>query len=92
MKHCSDDRCHLDREAKMATVTINGKAVSCDPCIVGVVRALNEAGLETVASCCGHGLRPGNIALADGREIVIARNFDEGRKIDRLFPTTINGD
>lgn len=62
-----------------------------DACIVPLVKALNAAGLTTIASCCGHGHRPGNIVLDDGREIIIARDFDEGRRIDALFPLTING-
>ncbi len=56
----------------------------CDPCIAPLVRALNEcealpatpsrlnpAGVRTVASCCGHGERPGRVSLADGRELMI---------------------
>lgn len=47
-----------------------------DSCIAGIVRALNNAGIVTVASCCGHGKRPGNIALSDGREIIIASDYE----------------
>lgn len=65
--------------------------IEVDAEIAPLVRALNEAGLETVASCSGHGHRPGNIALRDGREIIIARDFAEARKIDALFPLDING-
>ncbi len=56
-----------------------------------LVIALNLAGMETVASCSGHGHRPGNIALRDGREVIVARNYDEARKIDALFPLDIHG-
>lgn len=59
--------------------------VGVDKCIVPLVKALNEAGLTTVASCCGHGKRYGNIALADGREILIMPDFDSARRIDKLF-------
>lgn len=62
------------------------KVVDVDSCIYGLVDVLNRNGFATVASCCGHGRRPGNIALADGRELVIARNYDEGRAIDKMFP------
>lgn len=48
-----------------------GRLVSIDLCISGIVAALNAAGIETLASCCGHGKRAGLIALADGRELVI---------------------
>ncbi len=39
--------------------------VHCDPCLVPLVRALYENGFPTVASCCGHGKQPANVALAD---------------------------
>lgn len=57
-----------------------------DSCIAGIVRALNDAGVITVASCCGHGKRPGSIALSDGREIVVAPDYETARLIDSLFP------
>ena len=59
--------------------------------MVPLVDALWSAGIDTVACCSGHGYRPGNIALADGRELVIAQGFDEARKIDTLFPVDIQG-
>jgi hypothetical protein len=62
------------------------KIVDIDLCIFDLVKLLNENGFATIASCCGHGRRPGNIALRDGRELVIARDYDEGRMIDNLFP------
>jgi hypothetical protein len=71
---------------------IGGRAVEVDYEIAPIVRALNYAGVATAASCSGHGNRPGVIALADGREIFIARSFDEARQIDALFPFDINGD
>jgi hypothetical protein len=62
------------------------KVVGIDSCIAPIVAALNAGGLPTVASCCGHGKRPGNVALTDGRELVIAPDFDTARKVDRAFP------
>ena len=69
----------------------------CDPCIAPLVKALNESdlptvpsrlnsdGIRTVASCCGHGKRPGLIALADGRELFILPDFASARELDRHF-------
>ena len=37
-----------------------------DQCIAKIVQALNNAGLFTAGSCCGHGKSPGNISLHDG--------------------------
>lgn len=90
---CGDPTCHLDREQKMHTErdSDGNYLFHCDPCIVDLVRALNDAGLKTVASCCGHGFRPANICLKDKRELHIARTFEEGRAIDGLFPVDING-
>lgn len=57
-----------------------------DKCIQHLIKVLNDNGYKTVASCCGHGNRPGNIALADGRELIIAPDWESGRKVDRCFP------
>lgn len=77
---------------EVGILTIDGARVEVDIEIAPIVRALNEAGVATKASCSGHGHRPGKIVLCDGREIIIARNFDEARRIDCLFPLDINGD
>ena len=53
-----------------------------DACIAPLVQALNDGGFQTVASCCGHGKRPGNIALEDGRELLILPNYEEARKLE----------
>ena len=50
---------------------IKGRRVDIDFCIADIVAALNAAGIITVASCCGHGKMPGNIALEDGRELEV---------------------
>ena len=43
----------------------------CDPCLEPLIRALNNAGMATAASCCGHSQYPGWVMLHDGRDIVI---------------------
>jgi hypothetical protein len=86
---CADEDCHLDREIKMARLA---DGVFCDPCIAPLVAALNAAGIHTVASCCGHGFRPGWIALRDGRQLTVCRSLDEQHRVDALFTTDINGD
>jgi hypothetical protein len=62
-----------------------GKLFDVDSCIAPLVTALNMAGAYTIASCCGHGHRPGNIALEDGRELIIAPDYETGRN-DQVFP------
>lgn len=71
-------------------MVVVSKGVWCDPCLVPLVKALNEGGIATVASCCGHGHRPSAVILADGRWLVIATDT-EARRIDDLFPVDING-
>jgi hypothetical protein len=63
-------------------LTIKGKDRNIDRCLASLVIALNAGGIETVACCCGHGNRWGNIMLADGRELIIAPNFESARAFD----------
>ena len=42
-----------------------------DACIAPIVQALNDAGIYTANSCCGHGKSDGSIVLHDGRELII---------------------
>jgi hypothetical protein len=43
----------------------------CDPCIAPIIQALNDGGLETTASCCGHDHSPGLVSLRDGRYLMV---------------------
>lgn len=85
----------MEREEAMTVLRrdSNGKpTVWCDPEIADLVDALNSGSLATVASCSGHGHRPGRIALADGRELFVAENFQQADFIDRNLPfPDING-
>lgn len=72
------------------TIEVNGPT-SVDSCIAPIVKALNEADIPTVASCCGHGHRPGNVALTDGRELIIAADYETAREVDAAFPLDIHG-
>ena len=57
-----------------------GRKRGIDGCIAPIVVGLNKAGAATVASCCGHG-GWGNIALADGRELLIAPDYESARSV-----------
>ena len=58
-----------------------------DACIAPLVQALNNAGIYTANSCCGHGKHPGQIVLHDGRVLIVAESTDEAtRIIDAAFP------
>lgn len=55
-----------------------------DTCIAPIVMALNDAGIRTSQSCCGHGKTDGSISLWDGREIIIrAPVVDRELAVDR---------
>ena len=57
-----------------AMLPINGKVRCIDWCIHHIIAALNAGGVETVASCCGHGIKDGRIDLKDGRILTITTN------------------
>lgn len=64
---------HENREAAM---TVLDPKTCCDPCLTPLIKALNDGGLRTVASCCGHDHRPGSVMLDDGRVLLILPDRD----------------
>lgn len=77
-KHCDIEEC-------------NGINAGIDPCIQQMVKALNDGGIETICSCCGHGNTIGSIVLKDRRELMIAPDFSTAREMEQYFPD-IHGD
>src|SRR5690606_14254719 len=75
----------------MTVMTFNGKTFEVDDDIADLVHALNTAGIATVASCSGHGMRPGRISLADGRELFVLPSYEIAQWFDTQFPRDING-
>jgi len=67
-------------------VRADGLPGFCDPCLAPLINALNGGGLTTVASCCGHGHRPGSIVLKDGRELLIMPDSETARSLDHMWP------
>lgn len=47
------------------------KEMQIDFCLAPIIRAFDAAGIETRGCCCGHGKREGNIALQDGRLMLV---------------------
>jgi hypothetical protein len=47
------------------------KDAGIDSCIAPIVQALQDAGINMLSSCCGHGKEDGRIDLADGRVLII---------------------
>ena len=75
----------------MTVMTFDGKTFEVDDDIAALVHALNTAGIATVASCSGHGMRPGRISLADGRELFVLPSYEIAQWFDTQFPRDING-
>lgn len=79
---------HCDQSAVLMEVTIlahlahdgqQRRAVKdVDACIANIVRALNDGGVMTTSSCCGHGRSDGSVLLADGREIILRSGDGNG--------------
>lgn len=68
------------------------KPVGIDACIFPIVKTLNDNDIPTDASCCGHGKIAGSIILRDGRELIIAKDWDEARRIfDVAYNIDIHG-
>jgi hypothetical protein len=53
------------------TGKVRWKMAKIDACIAPIVEALQRAGIDMRASCCGHGRERGSIHLQDGRTILI---------------------
>jgi hypothetical protein len=75
---CNGECGSAETYAGQACMPLRGRVQGIDWCIHHIVAALNAGGIETVASCCGHGKQPGSIVLADGRELVIRSFVSEG--------------
>jgi len=61
------------------------KDCDIDKCIAPIVKTLNDGGITTICSCCGHKRGFGSIVLEDGRELLICPDYKTARKIDSLF-------
>lgn len=77
---------HENHEAAMVVIRPSEpgrrNGIWCDPCLEPLVRALNDGGMATVASCCGHEHSPGWVMLADGRCVLLT---PDRTWMDRLF-------
>ena len=56
-----------------------------DECIAPIVKALNDANIYTIQSCCGHGNGDGIIMLMDGRKLTISQPLPDFHNIDPLW-------
>jgi hypothetical protein len=77
-----DKCCGMGSYEHQVPMPLSGRRRGIDLCIADIVAALNAANIETVASCCGHGILNGNVVLVDGRVLVIM-TMEELKKLDR---------
>jgi len=63
-----------------------------DSCIAPIVQALNNAGIRTLASCCGHGHIPGNIILeVNDKALIIFSSWKNAYKYYKKVGLNIDG-
>ena len=60
------------------------KECKIDSCIAPIVKALQDAGIDMLGSCCGHGQYQGHITLADGSGIVIQTKAEHWKFLKEL--------
>jgi len=77
-------------QVKLAKPRSDGRThAPIDPCIAPIVQALNDGGILTIASCCGHGHRPGSIIFQDEKgehQEMMVMPHAEARKLYKLWP------
>jgi hypothetical protein len=68
-----------------ALVDTGSKTIGVDHCIAPLVQALNNAGYQTIASCCGHGDQAATVPLfdLDGNErwVILTRDRAEAEQM-----------
>ena len=79
------------KHGKTVEMELGGRMWSIDACIAPLVQGLNQGGIKTVASCCGHGKIHGLVSLQDGRELVIM-SIEERERHFEQFLYTIHGE
>ena len=62
---------------------MSGKIVKVDSCIAPLVQMLNDYGIKTRYSCCGHGTLPNSGIFIDEENIKIC---EHPRTIELVFP------
>lgn len=95
MTAMSENKQVPSRESQMVVLRRDGKGtptVWCDPEIADLVDALNCGSLSTLASCSGHGEKPGIISLKDGRELLILPDYESARMAERAVLSASAGE
>lgn len=67
------DCCDIGEHSCDVMISTKRGNICADRCISDIICALNNSGINTVASCCGHGKLLPSIVLRDGRELLIRK-------------------
>jgi hypothetical protein len=67
----------LIQQGSPSCSTANWDGVLVDACIADFVQTLNNQGIKTLGSCCGHGIFQGDILIEPGHEDALtAHGYD----------------
>ena len=68
----------------------SGKVIAVDSCMADFVDRLNKAGIDTFASCCGHGKLPATICLSGDRWMIVT-DRDTRERFEAMVGVDIHG-
>ena len=60
--------------------------VKIDACIAPLVQLLNDFGIETIASCCGHGKTAESSIIISARSLKLLQREDGSFRAHLVFP------
>ena len=75
--------CDVGTYGHTVPMAVGGRRRDVDLCVADLVAALVAANIQTSASCCGHGRRPGSVLLEDGRAIVVCSDWEEAKALSK---------
>ena len=70
-----------------APTPVQGRTIiKVDSCIAPLVQMLNDYGIKTTASCCGHGKVEHSGIILDGRNVRVLPRDDGSMRIHLVMP------
>ena len=58
--------------------------IEIDACLIHIIKALHDAGMETMSCCCGHNIVDGYIRLKD-RILIVSKEQGERESARRYY-------
>jgi len=72
------------RHGDRVKIRIGDKEQDVDRCLAPIIKALNEGGIKTAMSCCGHGEHDGFILCADEDKYRLLIVVSEEESLERF--------